>query len=181
MMPIGPLMVEHRLIERMIKLMDVELQKIKQENKADADFIDIAVDFLRTYADRCHHGKEEDILFRDLARKQLSDEHKKTIDELIKEHALGRNNVKKLIAAKDRYVGGDKNALSDIIANMEILVKFYPRHIEKEDKHFFIPCMDYFTEKERDNMLKEMWEFDKNLIHEKYTKIAEGYERKEKK
>ena len=176
MMPAGPLMKEHRLIERMIRVMNQSLQKIRLGQNADLGFIDIVVDFIRTYADRCHHGKEEDILFRDLSKKQLSSEHKRIMDELVKEHTLGRKNVGKLIDAKESYAQGDKTALGDIIANMETLVKFYPKHIEKEDKHFFIPCMGYFTEEERDNMLKEFSEFDKSFNHEKYTKIVEQHE-----
>jgi len=176
-MPVGPLMKEHRLIERMIRIMNANVENIKKENKVNPLFIDTAVDFIRTYADRCHHGKEEDILFRDLAKKNISAEHKRIMDELIKEHVMGRNNVKKLVEAKEKYIQGNKDALKDIISNMEILIKFYPKHIEKEDKHFFIPCMDYFTEQERDAMLNEMWEFDRDMIHEKYTKVVENHER----
>ena len=176
-MPVGPLMKEHRLIERMIRIMNANVENIKKENKVNPLFIDTAVDFIRTYADRCHHGKEEDILFRDLAKKNISAEHKRIMDELIKEHVMGRNNVKKLVEAKQKYIQGNKDALKDIISNMEILIKFYPKHIEKEDKHFFIPCMDYFTEQERDAMLNEMWEFDRDMIHEKYTKVVENHER----
>ena len=58
---------------------------------------------------------------------------------------------------------------------MEMLVKFYPKHIEKEDKHFFLPCMDYFNDAEKGVMLNEMREFDRNMIHEKYTKVVETY------
>ena len=179
MLPVGPLMTEHRLIERMIKLMDKELQRIKQENKADPDFIEIAADFLKSYADRFHHGKEEYILFRDLAKKKISEEHARIMDELIKEHMLGRNNVKKLIDAKEAYVKGNEVALNEIIKNMEILVKFYPTHIEKEDKQFFVPCTEYLTGQEKDSMLKEMREFDRNMIHEKYTEVVEGYEKRD--
>ncbi|MCF7870447.1 MAG: hemerythrin domain-containing protein [Candidatus Omnitrophica bacterium] len=178
MMPVGPLMKEHRLIERMIRIMNANLENIKKENKVDPSFVDTTVDFIRTYADRCHHGKEEDILFRDLAKKDISAEDKRIMNELIKEHTMGRNNVKKLVEAKEKYIQGNKDALKDIIFNMEILIRFYPNHIEKEDKHFFIPCMDYFAEQERDAMLNEMWEFDKNMIHEKYSKVVEGYEKK---
>jgi hemerythrin-like domain-containing protein len=178
MMPVGPLMKEHRLIERMIKIMEISLETVKKEGRVDSLFIDTAVDFIRTYADRCHHGKEEDILFRDLAKKKISDEHKRIMLELIEEHKMGRNHVRKLAEAKEKYVQGNKDALKDIISNMETLVKFYPKHIEKEDKHFFLPCMDYFTAKEKDKMLDEMWEFDKRLIHEKYTKVVEGCERR---
>lgn len=177
MMPVGPLMKEHRLIERMIRIMNVELDRITKDSKADPSFIDTAVDFIRTYADRCHHGKEEDILFRALAKKSISAEHKRIMDELIKEHVMGRNNVKKLVEAKEKYTQGNKDALKDIVSNMEILIKFYPKHIEKEDKHFFIPCMDYFTEQERDAMLNEMWEFDRNMIHKKYAEVVEVYEK----
>jgi len=179
MMPVGPLMKEHRLIERMIRIMNANVENIKKENKVNPLFADTVVDFIRTYADRCHHGKEEDILFRDLAKKNISDEHQRIIQELIEEHKMGRNNVKKLVEAKEKYVQGNKDALKDIVSNMEILVKFYPKHIEKEDKRFFIPCMDYFTAEERDAMLNEMGEFDRNMIHEKYTKVVEDHEKRD--
>lgn len=176
MLPAEPLMTEHRLIERMINLMEKELQDIKKESKVNVKFIEAATDFLRTYADRCHHGKEEDILFRELAKKQLSAEHKKIMEELIKEHVLARKNVRKLVEANNSFSKGIKSALNNIKANLEILVKFYPVHIEKEDKHFFNKCMDYFSEQERNAMLDAFWEFDRQLIHEKYLKIVEAIE-----
>ncbi|MBN2145626.1 MAG: hemerythrin domain-containing protein [Candidatus Aureabacteria bacterium] len=175
MMPIAPLMIEHRLIERMIKLMRDKLETIKKDGKADIVFIDTSVDFIMTYADRCHHGKEEDILFRDLAKKNISNDHQGIMHELIEEHKMGRNNVKKLIEAKQKYAQGNNDVLKEIVSNMEMLVKFYPKHIEKEDKHFFLPCMGYFTTEEKDKMLNEMREFDRKMIHEKYTKVVETY------
>jgi len=86
MMPIGPLMIEHRLIERMIEVMKRQLQRWETEGKADSSFIETAVDFIRTYADRCHHGKEEDILFRDLSKKPVSSDHRRIMEELREEH-----------------------------------------------------------------------------------------------
>jgi hemerythrin-like domain-containing protein len=178
MKPIGPLMVEHRLIERMIAIVKDELNKINKGKKADPLFIDTYVDFARTYADRCHHGKEEAILFRDLAKKQLSPGHKKTMDELVEEHVFARKTVGELVAAKDRYIEGDRDALNDVTAKLAALAEFYPRHIEKEDKHFFFPILDYFTKQEQDAMLQEFWEFDRKQIHEKYQKVVEKLEKK---
>jgi len=176
MMPAGPLMIEHRLIERMIKVMKVELGKMRRQNEANVVFIDTAVDFIRMYADRCHHGKEEDILFRDLAGKQLSAEHKKILSELIEEHAHGRAVTNNLMIAKEKYIQGIKNTLPDILKSIEELAVFYPKHIEKEDRHFFLPCMDYFSKEEQLDMLGEFWEFDKKLIHEKYKAMVEKSE-----
>ena len=168
MMPIGPLMIEHRLIERMIEAMREELLLIEKEKKVDPGFIEMAVDFIRTYADRCHHGKEEDILFRDLGVKKLTDEQRRVMEELVEEHRFGRKVTARLVEANTRYIQGNQEALSAIIDCIRSLIEFYPKHIEKEDKHFFIPCMEYFSEVEKEAMLKEEWEFDKSLIHEKY-------------
>lgn len=178
MMPIGPLMIEHRLIEKMIALMDEEIIKMKKHNKANPLFIDTAVDFIRMYADRTHHGKEEDILFRDLEKKELSPNHNKIMEELIEEHKWARSTVGKLVDAKNRYVNGNIKELNKIVDLITELTTFYPKHIEKEDKHFFIAVMKYFTKEEQDQMLQEFWDFDKTLIHEKYRKVVEDLQNK---
>jgi hemerythrin-like domain-containing protein len=172
MLPIGPLMIEHRLIERMIKAMKQALYSAEKEKKIAPGFIETAADFIKTYADRCHHGKEEDILFRDLKKKTISDEHRWIMTELIEEHKWGRKTSGRLVEANSTYKAGDEGAISVITECIAGLVDFYPKHIEKEDKHFFIPIMGYFNKAEKDAMLEEGYEFDKKLIHEKYASIV---------
>jgi len=174
--PIAPLMIEHRLIERMIYVLKEESERIQSRNRLDAVFIDSAVDFIRTYADRTHHGKEEDILFRELALKKISDEHKQIMRELINEHIQARAVVAKLVSAREKYQQGDDSALREISGRLRELSDFYPKHIEKEDRHFFIPVMAYFSREEMDAMLSEMREFDRKMIHEKYIKLVERFE-----
>ena len=69
---------------------------------------------------------------------------------------------------KKGYLLEKPGALDDLLDHLEKLVDFYPRHIDKEDKHFFIPCMAYFSEAEQAELLDRMYEFDRQLIHEKY-------------
>jgi hemerythrin-like domain-containing protein len=171
-LPVAPLMIEHRLIEKMIKIMGRELQRIEKETFVDVIHINLFLDFLLTYADRCHHGKEEDILFRELKKKRLAEDHGKIMDELIAEHGIGRGLVKKISQANIRYIGGDKKAQPEIVACLKALVELYPKHIEKEDRHFFLPAMKYFSEEERARMLEEEYEFDQKLIHEKYHNLV---------
>lgn len=171
MKPIGPLMREHRLIEKMVNLLGRRQAQMSETKKVDVTFLMVAVDFFRTYADRTHHGKEEDILFKELANKQLSPEHKQTMNELVEEHIWARKMVTRLVQARESYMRGNLDSLNEIITSVKELVAFYPAHIMKEDKHFFYPCLEYFTQAEQNAMLDEFWEFDRKLIHEKYQNI----------
>jgi len=123
----GPLMIEHRLIERMLNVIKGALGKIEAKHEVDPVFVDIAVDFIRVYADRTHHGKEEDILFRELNKKGLKSEDNQIMQELIDEHVFGRQTTKALVEANTRYRNGDETALADITDNLKTLVDFYPK------------------------------------------------------
>lgn len=171
-------MKEHRLIEKVIELMREESDNIQLYHKVDPVIIDTVVDFIRMYADRTHHGKEEDILFRELKEKELSDEHKRIMGELIEEHKWARETTGNLLKAKEEYEKGNIESINKIIELINELTTFYPKHIVKEDKHFFIPVMDYFSREEQDKMLNEYWDFDKKLIHEKYERVFQGLKNK---
>jgi hemerythrin-like domain-containing protein len=134
----GPLMIEHRLIERMISIIKDALTQIESTQVVDPVFVDTAVDFIRTYADRTHHGKEEDILFRDLGKRDLSAEDQRVMQELIDEHVFGRQTTQFLVEANTRYRSGDETALSDITSKLRTITEFYPKHIEKEDVELFL-------------------------------------------
>ena len=176
MWPIGPLMHEHRLIERMVALAGAEAARLQAGGELDAPFIETMVDFVRNYADRCHHGKEEEILFTELADRPLPPELAAIMAELIEEHKLGRHLVGELVERKERAQTGDGAALSGLIGTMEHLAAFYPQHIAKEDKRFFFPCMEYLGRGEKDAMLARFWEFDRQMIHEIYAKVVERAE-----
>jgi len=173
MKPRGPLMIEHRLIEKMIELLKAEIPIIKAEQKVEPFFIDTVVDFIRIYADRTHHGKEEDILFKALESKNISEPDQKNMNELIEEHKYGRKLVAELVQAKEEYLAGDPEALATILEKFAALVEFYPEHIKKEDLVFFPDTEKYFTKEELDAMLEAFWEFDRNMIHEKYKNVVE--------
>ena len=174
MKPRGPLMIEHRLIEKMLKIACSELDLIKKNKKVNPVFIDTIVDFIRIYADRTHHGKEEDILFKSLENKPLTGEDKKMMQDLINEHIHSRKVVGELVEAKNSYVKGDLASIDIITEKLTFLINFYPEHIAKEDKVFFPNTEKYFSNDELDNMLNDFREFDKKMIHEKYNKLYES-------
>jgi hemerythrin-like domain-containing protein len=170
-------MVEHRIIMRMISLIEQEVKRIEKSNIVDQSFVDKTVDFLLTYADRTHHGKEESILFRDLAQKKLSDIDNSIMNELVQEHSAGRAITAALAAAAETCRNGDASGLPIIKECLRKFVDFYPRHIDKEDKMFFPSSMSYFTESEQKAMLDEFKDFDAKLIHDTYLGVVETLEK----
>jgi hemerythrin-like domain-containing protein len=171
--PRGCLMIEHRLIERAIAFMKDEKERLETGGELNPVTIDTLADFIKTYADRTHHGKEEDILFEDLEARSLNDNERELMEELIEEHKLGRNLTKQLVGAKDEVVSGDRRDLKEVISAMQALIDFYPQHIEKEDKRFFPDTERHYSQEELDEMVREFYAFDRGMIHEKYTAVAD--------
>lgn len=178
MKPVALLMAEHRVIERMVKLLKDESDRIKRSKTLDPEFISASVDFFKNYADHVHHGKEEDILFAQLASKNLSDMHRKTMAGLLDDHIKARDKVAGLLDIKERFQRGDKKAVQDASAIMKDLSELYPEHIRIEDREFFLPVMDYLTQGEQDNMLNAFYDFDKKVIHDRYKAVVKGLEEK---
>ena len=98
------------------------------------------------------------------------------MDELIADHVFGRTTTKALVEANMRYRRGDKAALGEVTAHLQTIVDFYPVHIKKEDIVCFPAFRAYFSEEEDQAMLAEFWEFDKKMIHEKYTAVVKESE-----
>jgi hemerythrin-like domain-containing protein len=173
MKPRGMLMIEHRLIEKMLRVADREVRAMEETSFVDPVFIDGMVDFIRAYADRTHHGKEEDILFTALDGKEMEGGDADLMAELIQDHRNARETVRGLVHAKETYLSGEIEALVDVKEKMKWLVDFYPVHIAKEDKTFFPATERYFTGEELGAMLSSFLQFDARMIHEKYNRVLE--------
>lgn len=181
MIPIGQLMIEHRLIERMINLMKDEMDWIGEHRRVDPVFLETVVYFMRHYTDICHHGKEEQVYFAALEKKPLTEEHRKTMEDLIQEHAFARRTVDDIEDAKNSFVTGDKEAMAKVISALNIITLFYPQHLDKEEHHFFYPSMEYFSKEEKDRMLQDFTAFDSRLYHEEHSRIVEDLEHRKAK
>jgi hemerythrin-like domain-containing protein len=160
-----------------VALINRELQAIRETNRVNPVFLANAVHFMRLYADRTHHGKEEDILFRELRKKALSSDHRRIMAELVAEHRAGRQLVTGLATAMNEYRNDQPARVSDVASYLGELATFYPAHIEKEDRHFFYPIHRYFSPEELDALLLECYEFDRHMVHEGFRQLVGGMER----
>ncbi|MGL5256187.1 MAG: hemerythrin domain-containing protein [Proteocatella sp.] len=129
------LVEEHKNILLLIDIARLESEKIISGKEIDTELFREFIDFGRNYADKHHHGKEEQILF-----KVMLEELGEVANKLIKngmyvEHDLGRLYLSELEEAlnkyeQDKYIGYKL----DIIANVIGYGNLLRRHIEKEDK-----------------------------------------------
>ena len=172
---IGPLEEEHRVISSTLSVFEAEMEKIKQQERVDPIAINMSIDFIRTYADLVHHGKEENIFFRELQKKNLSSEQSQIMKELVEEHKHSRSILARWVDATEKYFDGE-DTTREIIDCLKELTTFYPMHIMKEDKHFFASVIEYFTPEELDEMIREFEEFDGKVLHWKYRKVESALE-----
>lgn len=133
MSAINLMVEEHKNIKRVLKV--VRSYCINILNGVEIDYRDFykIIDFVRNYADKHHHGKEEDFLFN-----KMIDEIKGPAEKLVKhgmlvEHDLGRLFIQNLENALKLYESGNKDARVDIIANAIGYADLLERHIAKED------------------------------------------------
>ena len=172
------LSIEHQLIERMMDLGREEVNRIRRENTVDPAFLDTIIDFYLIYVIKTHNWKEEEILIRDLAKKDMLEKDEKVMEELIQEHVFGRVIVSELAQARERYLNGDIIAVEIVARRLSTMVQFYTKHIEKEDDIFFPAVIKYLSQEEKESMLQEFMEFDRKMIHEKYNIAIETLKRR---
>ena len=130
-MPTDILEAEHRVIERVVGSMPTLIRMLEAGQEIEAGLLQDVVEFMRTFADRCHHGKEETHLFPVLVGKGVPDTGC-PIGGLTHEHQQGRVLVKDLAAAVGAYAG-DASAKESLIHSLRGVVGHYPQHIWKED------------------------------------------------
>ena len=171
--PSDALRVEHDLIRRVIHAMGRSLHRLEGEERVDLMLIQRMVDFLETYAHRVHHGKEEEILFRELHEKALEPPFRRTMEELAREHVEMRDLVGDLTEGLDAYLDGDEDGRTAMREALSGVMEVYPEHIEREEEDFFPEVEAYLEEREVRAVLEAMAGHDRAMIHEKYGSLAE--------
>lgn len=124
---------EHQLILRMITLVEQNTRLMEDGRFRNWQFFLDAVDFIRTYADRFHHAKEEDVLFVALVENGMPAKNS-PIEAMHMEHDQGRALVRALEAAARQALAGDEGKIPQIAANAKGYAKLLRAHIDKEDQ-----------------------------------------------
>lgn len=122
---------EHRLILRMIDLVENNTRAAEAGEFSDWSFFLDAVDFIRHYADRFHHAKEEDILFAALVANGMPEENS-PVAAMLLAHDQGRTFVRNMEEAARKALVGEVQ-VAVLAENAYGYVALLRDHIDKED------------------------------------------------
>jgi hemerythrin-like domain-containing protein len=178
--PVEMLEAEHRVIQKMVAGMSLLAEQLKGGEPVDVSLLESIVAFLRTFADRCHHGKEETFLFPALIRRGVPS-HGCPIGGLTMEHQKGRVMVGELADAIRGYAAGEPPARGDLVKSLRALVAFYPNHIWKEDYLLFPLAGKVLTPEDQQELMNKFETVERELLiegHEGFDKVATELERK---
>jgi hemerythrin-like domain-containing protein len=181
MRPTEELKEEHKVILRMLKVLEKAVQNLEEGKNVPAEVFKKAVDFMHNFADRCHHGKEEDILFPMMEKYGIPREGG-PLGIMLYEHTLGRNFVKGLAEATGRYEKGDESAVKDLIKNARGYAGLLVPYIFKEDNILYTMADRNIPEKEKKVLEEKFEKIEKEVIgegkHHEYLHLVEELEKK---
>ena len=126
---------EHEGILAMLAVVETAAKRLESGKEIPSDMMTNAVGFFRNFADKCHHGKEEDELFPTLERYGIPKQGG-PIGVMLAEHDQGRAFVRSMGDAADKYARGDKTAAPALAQSTLGYVNLLRQHIAKENNVF---------------------------------------------
>lgn len=144
------LIEDHDLI---IKALNV-MEQISSNDSPDIIHLDFIISFIKEFADGCHHGKEEKLLFPKLIEKGMP-EKQGPIGVMLMEHDQGRSYVKSMAENINLYKNGDKKALQAAYRDMKAYISLLIDHISKENNILFRMADNFLTAEEHSQLLNQ--------------------------
>ena len=177
------LVTEHRLILRMITLLEKNAPETAAGRYRNWQFYHDGIDFIRNYADRFHHAKEEDVLFTALVANGMPRENS-PVAAMLLEHDHGRSFVKAMEAAVEAAVEaaekGQTGCYGEIAENALAYAELLRGHISREDDILYPLAERVLPESMRPDIVSGYQAAEAQVSPEfsnRYLAIVEQYER----
>ena len=170
---------EHHVIERVLNSLERATNRLENGQAVRPEFFLSAVDFIRGFADGCHHRKEEGVLFKKMEAQGMPAQGS-PIGVMLSEHELGRQYTGELLSAAQGMQSGDPKANQQAILSGRSYVALLRQHIFKEDKILF-PMADHVIPSDQHASVWEGFEHVEHAetgegVHEKYLALANALE-----
>ncbi len=161
MKPTDVLKHEHRIIERMLKVLERACEKFERGEAVPLSIFHEGVNFVRTFADQCHHRKEENTLFPVLEQNGIPREG--PIGVMLVEHDQGRGYIRELSNALQQLEKGDASAKQKVLDNTRAYIQLLNGHIWKEDNVLFMMADQVLSEADQERLMEKFEEVEKEM------------------
>jgi len=178
MKPTDILTDEHNKIKAMIKIFEKVCNKIEATGEVNVELVEKIVEFLKGFADKYHHAKEEDLLFPEMIKAGLPKEGG-PISVMLFEHDSGREYIRNILEGLQEYNNGNSEATTKIVNNARAYSQLLVQHIFKEDNILY-PMGNAHLSEEQQNKLLEDFEAVRLKYkdqHEKYLSFLNHLEK----
>lgn len=133
----GVLKSEHQVILKVLDVLEKILNRVDEGGSLDDHGMERCLTFFRLFADACHHGKEEDVLFPELESAGIPRQGG-PIGVMLYEHQQGRELVRQMgTALEASRATKDRNWCCALVQAGRSYVDLLRRHIGKEDHCLF--------------------------------------------
>jgi len=167
------LIQEHRVIEKILDSLETAANRLSAGDTIPMDFFLKTADFVKNFADGCHHKKEEGVLFVAMAANGMSQETE-PLSIMLAEHEEGRRLTRAMREGAERVQGGDTTAMHQVIQNALDYVALLREHIQKEDHILFPMADDVIPVGQHQQLMTEFNRIEhEEDVHEKYLRIAD--------
>jgi hemerythrin-like domain-containing protein len=165
--PITDLIDEHGGIMLMLQIIKQVSRQIKQGEAVPIEDLEKIVEFLREFADKCHHGKEEGILFPQISQPETN----QLINDLLGEHKAGRDYIRGMAESLASYQPGNADAVH-IALNAEGYITLLTTHIQKENTLLFTEAEASLSPTKQQEIEQQFETLERDVIgagkHEQY-------------
>jgi hemerythrin-like domain-containing protein len=150
---------EHEAIVKMLEVTEEVARRLDAGEYVAAETLADLLEFFRLFADKCHHGKEEDLLFPQLEKKGMP-RAGGPLAVMLAEHEQGRALIRQMAQAADAYMRQPEKAGPAWAEAARAYASLLRAHIDKENNILFVMA-------------------ERMLTPEEQTELAEGFEKRE--
>ncbi len=170
---------EHRGIEIMLRVAEAVSARLESGQAVPPEHLQKMVEFLQVFADKCHHGKEEDQLFTVLEGTGFAP-FAGPIQVMLEEHKQGRVYIRAMAEAAKSYKTEPEKAAAGFAENARSYSSLLRQHIQKEDNILYPMADEHLSPQDQDELLKSFERIEQERIgpgkHEEFHRLLKQLE-----
>ncbi len=167
---------EHEGILFGLQILEAMDRQIQAGQPVETGDLQQMIQFLRLFADKCHHGKEEGLYFPSLAAAGVPTE-RGPIGQMLLEHEQGRALIRQMARA-----AGDPVSRQAFAQAADGYIQLLRAHIDKENQVLFMLGDQMIPAAEQDRLLAEFASFEETVMgagtHEQLHQMLDLFEKK---